>query len=146
MCAGPLLEWNRASRLAKRHDLTPVIRAMRNVGFPRLQLAKNGVISARMPDTEFIRCACPFSWLKFLVKQPTRNIMKSWVGIVMALAAAVSTQGCEQSRPLEVAAHVWPGYELMYLAKELGWLDPQEVRLAPTTSATESIDALIAGN
>jgi len=72
--------------------------------------------------------------------------MKSWVGIVMALAAAVSTQGCEQSRPLEVAAHVWPGYELMYLAKELGWLDPQEVRLAPTTSATESIDALIAGN
>lgn len=72
--------------------------------------------------------------------------MKWRVGILVALAAAMSLQGCEQSRPLRVAAHVWPGYELMYLAEELGWLDPHQVELVPTAFASESLEALIAGD
>jgi len=75
-----------------------------------------------------------------------RQSMKWCAGILAALAAAMCLQGCEQSRHLKVAAHVWPGYEFMHLAKELHWLDPHQVELVPTAFAGESLEALIAGH
>lgn len=52
---------------------------------------------------------------------------------------------CAQSGPLNVASHVWPGYELIFLARSLGWLPSDTVRLIETTSATRSLAALADG-
>ena len=44
--------------------------------------------------------------------------------------------------PLRIAAHVWPGYEFMFLARQEKWLDKQQVKLVETNSATASLQAL----
>ena len=69
----------------------------------------------------------------------------------MGLAAGLSLYallgGCTgEGQPLQVASHVWPGYELMFLARERGWLDPARVELEPTTSATHSMALLRLGH
>lgn len=65
------------------------------------------------------------------------------LGAVATLAALLPA--CAREMPLRVAAHVWPGYELMFLARSLGWLDEDEVRLIETRNATESLAALARG-
>ena len=52
---------------------------------------------------------------------------------------------CQPAQPLRVASHVWVGYEPMFLARSLGWLDPSKVSLHETASATESMAALAQG-
>ncbi|QSA96584.1 ABC transporter substrate-binding protein [Methylococcus sp. EFPC2] len=54
-------------------------------------------------------------------------------------------QGCTSHDPLRVAGHVWPGYELLFLARMLGWLENRPVRLVETLTATDSMHALQAG-
>jgi NitT/TauT family transport system substrate-binding protein len=44
--------------------------------------------------------------------------------------------------PLRIGAHPWPGYELLYLARQRGQLDPQQVRLIELPSASASLRAL----
>lgn len=61
------------------------------------------------------------------------------------LAPVVPGCGWVQDLPLAVAAHVWVGYEPMFLARERGWLDGDQVKLHETRSAIESIGALRAG-
>ena len=46
---------------------------------------------------------------------------------------------------LRVATHVWPGYELLYLARERGYYDDRQIRLVELTSATETASALRTG-
>jgi NitT/TauT family transport system substrate-binding protein len=53
--------------------------------------------------------------------------------------------GCSETPPLRIAAHIWPGYELMFLAEREGWLPKDKIQLLNTTSATDSIQALIEG-
>ncbi len=52
--------------------------------------------------------------------------------------------GCVQSRPLKVASHVWPGYEFMFLAQNLGYLNSNLVQLTETLSASSSLERLLA--
>lgn len=47
--------------------------------------------------------------------------------------------------PLSVAAHIWPGYEFMFLAQREGALDGALVALRETASASQSIEALSKG-
>jgi NitT/TauT family transport system substrate-binding protein len=47
--------------------------------------------------------------------------------------------------PLRVAAHSWPGYELMFLARDEGWLPAGQVTLVPTGASTESMVLLAKG-
>lgn len=64
-----------------------------------------------------------------------------------ALLAVIAANGCTGGgSPLSVAAHVWPGYELMFLARREGWLDERLARLVDTASATESMLAIEAGS
>ena len=51
---------------------------------------------------------------------------------------------CTSPARLSIASQLWPGYELMFLARDEGWL-PDEIVLRETRSATESIDALRRG-
>ena len=71
--------------------------------------------------------------------------------LVLAAAGGVwlvpSLPACNwiQDLPVTVAAHVWVGYEPMFLAQDRGWLDGDQVHLHETRSALESIAALRAG-
>ncbi|WP_114417866.1 ABC transporter substrate-binding protein [Marinospirillum perlucidum] len=53
-----------------------------------------------------------------------------------------SLTGCQTAPPLQVASHVWPGYEFLFLARNEGWLDTRLVQLEETQSASESLEAL----
>lgn len=60
------------------------------------------------------------------------------------LALAPWLSACKRApiRPLSIASHVWPGYELMFLAREEGWLPTPDLRLLETATATASLAAL----
>lgn len=76
------------------------------------------------------------------------SMMYSYFGRLLALVAALvfvpMLSGCGRAgdRPVSVAAHVWVGYEPMFLARNEGWLDAKKVRLVETASATDSLRAL----
>ncbi|NMG01491.1 hypothetical protein GPA21_00695 [Azoarcus taiwanensis] len=71
--------------------------------------------------------------------KPRRRALK----VISALPAAIVLAACSKRRqPMLVASHVWPGYELMFLAQREGWLDTQLVGLVDTQSATQSMQAL----
>ncbi|PLX94589.1 MAG: hydroxymethylpyrimidine ABC transporter substrate-binding protein [Desulfuromonas sp.] len=54
--------------------------------------------------------------------------------------------GCSKSLPCRIAAHPWPGYELMFLARDEGWIrESLAVELCETRSATESLALLREG-
>jgi NitT/TauT family transport system substrate-binding protein len=67
-----------------------------------------------------------------------RVIRAIGVCVLAALAA-----GCTQDRtpPLRVGTNVWPGYEPLYLARDLELLDPDGVRLVEYSSASQVIRA-----
>ncbi|MCK5188995.1 MAG: ABC transporter substrate-binding protein, partial [Methylococcales bacterium] len=44
-----------------------------------------------------------------------------------------------------ISSHVWPGYDLMFLAQKQGWLVDPNLKLLTTQSATDSIMALSTG-
>jgi len=60
---------------------------------------------------------------------------------------ALQLSGCAwmEDKPIAIAAHVWLGYEPMFMAREEGWLDTKQVHLVETHSATESLQLLAAG-
>lgn len=63
------------------------------------------------------------------------------------LGLATGLSGCNwlDDLPVTVAAHVWVGYQPMFLARERGWLKSDKVTLMPTHSASESLQALRSG-
>lgn len=65
--------------------------------------------------------------------------------VVAVLVSVLSMASCHylENKPISVAAHIWPGYEPMFLARNEGWLSPDLVNLVETASATESIQALL---
>ncbi len=62
--------------------------------------------------------------------------------ILTPAVLALSLAGCGvEPAPLRIGTYVWPGYEPLYLARELGYLDPQSVHLVEYPSASEVIRA-----
>ncbi|MBJ6725475.1 ABC transporter substrate-binding protein [Geomesophilobacter sediminis] len=53
--------------------------------------------------------------------------------------------GCSRRSPLRVAAHLWPGYEPLFLAQREGWLSRADVVFLETASATMSLEELKEG-
>ena len=54
--------------------------------------------------------------------------------------------GCSPpQRPLRIGTIVFPGYELLFLARAMGWLNPGQVRLIELQSSSDSVRALAAG-
>jgi NitT/TauT family transport system substrate-binding protein len=47
--------------------------------------------------------------------------------ILVVLAMSVLFLGCERRQPLRVGLNVWPGYEFLYLAQELGYYEEEGV-------------------
>lgn len=77
----------------------------------------------------------------------TLDSRRNFIAALGALPLIYWLPGCNKPPvgPLSIAAHVWPGYEPMFLARREGWLDQRQVRLVETLSATESLHALAAG-
>lgn len=54
--------------------------------------------------------------------------------------------GCgNNNQPLTYASHVWPGYEFVFLSKQLGFLNQDKVQIQETLSATDSLELVVSG-
>ncbi len=60
---------------------------------------------------------------------------------LLLLSWTLLVAGCLSSRPepLRAATNVWPGFEPLYAARDLGLLDPRRVHLVEASSSTEVI-------
>jgi len=72
---------------------------------------------------------------------------RRFIAFLGGLAFARTAPGCAwlDDKPVTVAAHVWSGYEPLFLAQREGWLDARRVRLVETRSASDSMKALVNG-
>ena len=64
---------------------------------------------------------------------------------LMLSAITPSLSGCQPSTPLTIASHVWPGYEFMFLAKQMNQIYCQDFTLIESKSATDSLQKLADG-
>lgn len=62
-------------------------------------------------------------------------------GLVLALPLALA--GCSVAEPetLRIGSNLWPGYETLYLARELGYYKGKPIRLVDYPSGTEEVRA-----
>lgn len=67
---------------------------------------------------------------------------RRFLGTALALSLSTLNACAPPRRPLRVAAQVWIGYQPMYLARTLGYLDERRVRLIETPSASASLRLL----
>lgn len=66
--------------------------------------------------------------------------------LLAAIAGSTLLAGCAPPKiPLRVGTIVFPGYELVFLARALGWLQPHLVRLIELQNSGDSVRALAAG-
>ena len=68
---------------------------------------------------------------------------RKWLGVVVSVALLLALTGCmrEPEAALRIGTNVWIGSEPLYLARELGRLDPQSVQLVEYPSASEVLRA-----
>ena len=72
------------------------------------------------------------------VRESTARVL----GIVACIAALLVLAGCSQPETaLRIGTNVWIGSEPLYLARELGRLDPASVQLVEYPSASEVLRA-----
>ncbi len=69
---------------------------------------------------------------------------RAFLAGMAALLLLPGLPGCRSKGPLTIAAHIWPGYELLFLARREGWL-PADIALLETAAATDSLQALEKG-
>ena len=68
--------------------------------------------------------------------------MRLSIKLVFLCCLGLVITGCEQPQtPIRLGTNVWPGYEPLYLAQEIGQLDSRKVRLIGYPSASEVIRA-----
>jgi NitT/TauT family transport system substrate-binding protein len=63
----------------------------------------------------------------------------------LAITQVLPACGRLVDKPISIAAHVWVGYEPMFLARREGWLNDKLVKLVETSSSTDSLQALFEG-
>lgn len=75
---------------------------------------------------------------------PDRRTCLRWLGAFALPAAGLG--GCAAPQPpVRAGSIVFPGYEMVFLARELGLLDEQQVRLIEMPSNTDTLRALASG-
>ena len=76
----------------------------------------------------------------------SRRKLLKYVAALAAGGGVFGISGCSApERKLVVTAGAWPGYEPLFLARQLGWLDPNRVRLGELPSNASSMYALATG-
>jgi NitT/TauT family transport system substrate-binding protein len=78
--------------------------------------------------------------------RPAMNRRAALCRLGAAAAAAGALAGCAAPQPpLRVGSIVFPGYEMVFLARDLGLLDERQVRLIEMPSNTDTLRALASG-
>lgn len=67
------------------------------------------------------------------------------VGLLLPFSLFAVLAGCVRDQPVVIASQVWVGFEPMFMARALGWLDPNRVVLYETASGSASLEALLDG-
>jgi len=77
------------------------------------------------------------------MRVPLRTAYLNWVGALAGVLLVLLTLGCvrEPETALRIGTNVWIGSEPLYLARELGRLDPATVQLVEYPSASEVLRA-----
>lgn len=66
-----------------------------------------------------------------------------WLAGLGLVGGVSCLPACQQPMaPLKVSSHVWVGYELLFLARELGYFDEPQIRLIEVPTNTASMMAL----
>ncbi len=78
--------------------------------------------------------------LKRLIKQQWVKYL-TFSFITGILAIALTNCIPQSSSPLRIATNLWPGYETLYLAEDLGYYDNQPIKLIDYPSGTEEVKA-----
>lgn len=73
-----------------------------------------------------------------------RRFLKA-ASVISVAGLAGCIYGCGSSDPIKMASHIWPGYEFLFLARDMGWLKPEDAVLVETHNASESAEHLISG-
>lgn len=79
-----------------------------------------------------------------------KPVLKLWPVLTLLLLAAIGALiavlfSPAAEKPLRIGTNVWPGYEHLYLARELGYLDSDQLHLVELSSASQVSDALRQG-
>src|SRR5512135_2890896 len=75
-----------------------------------------------------------------------RQVMKS-LKIWGLLAIAACLAGCQPpAEPLRIVSSPWPGYEPLYLARDLGYLKETSVRITELPSSNLNMEAFSNGS
>lgn len=90
----------------------------------------------------YIKSTAPCQGLPHLHCVPRRRLLAG-LGATLLLPGLVACAAPQA--PLRVGSIVFPGYELLFLARELDLLDPQQVRLVELRANTSTLRALAAG-
>lgn len=77
--------------------------------------------------------------------QPNRRRFLKASSVLSVAAWLGGLGGCSASGPIRIASHVWPGYEFLFLARDMGWLKPEDAVLMETHNASESVEHLWSG-
>jgi NitT/TauT family transport system substrate-binding protein len=77
------------------------------------------------------------------IEMDTRYYVRRWLYLLASVALALTLGGCmrEAEPSLRIGTNVWIGSEPLYLARELGRLDPGAVQLVEYPSASEVLRA-----
>ena len=66
---------------------------------------------------------------------------------VFICVVSVLQAGCEPAPlPLRIGSNLWPGYEPLYAARELGYLNTERIKLVELPSASDVMDSIRLGN
>lgn len=74
------------------------------------------------------------------------QLVRGWHMLVaICLALVVSSCAPVPQQNIRIATNVWPGYEPIYLARDLGYLDDMGIQMVEMTSTTSVLQALRGG-
>lgn len=64
-----------------------------------------------------------------------------WLAVIPLLASLVLLSCSQSQTPLSIGTNIWPGYEPLYLAREQGLINDNEIHLVEYTSASQVLNA-----
>jgi NitT/TauT family transport system substrate-binding protein len=76
---------------------------------------------------------------------PTNRSRRDFIKSIGVVSLAPWLGACESPHPLSIAGHVWPGYEFVFMAQDLGWVDSSRIHLVKTDNAIQSMQLLRQG-
>ena len=65
--------------------------------------------------------------------------------VVMVLIACTTLLSACTSKSISISTNLWPGYEPLFLAREMGWLDEKQVQLIQSESVSDTVKLFVEG-